>query len=168
MGPSENPTSHPKKQEVLRKRPARRPRRRRCLLKGCERRFRPQRARERYCSPGCREGARRWSRWKAQDRYRATPEGKQRRNGQSRRYRERVRNRQAPAKEAVPEAARVITELPPKIFFRPPLRSTRLLRRVRVQPEITVPAVLLARVSACAGAGSGARAALGAEASRLN
>lgn len=122
MGPSENPTSHPKKQEVgPRKRPARRPRRRRCLLKGCEQRFRPQRARERYCSPCCREAAREWSQWKAQDRYRATPAGKQKRNGQSRRYRERVRNRKPPEKEAVPEAARVITELTPEIFFRPHL-----------------------------------------------
>ena len=84
MGPSENPTSRAEKQEVRRrKRPARRPRRRRCLLKGCEQRFRPQRMRQRYCSPSCREGARQWSRWKAQHRYRATPEGQQKRNGQS-------------------------------------------------------------------------------------
>jgi hypothetical protein len=119
MGPSENPTSHPKKQEVRpRKRPSRQPRTRRCLLKGCEQRFRPPRARARYCSDRCREAGRRWSRWKAQDRYRATLAGKQKRNGQSRRYRERVRNRKAAGKGAVPEAARVITELNPQIFFR--------------------------------------------------
>jgi len=128
MGPSENPTSRAEKQEVRRrKRPARRPRRRRCLLKGCEQRFRPQRMRQRYCSPSCREGGRQWSRWKAQHRYRATPEGQQKRNGQSRRYRERVGNRKPPEKEAVTEVARVITERPPKIFFRPQLRPARLL-----------------------------------------
>jgi hypothetical protein len=36
--------------------------------------------------------------------------GKQKRNGQSERYRERVRSRNHPEKEAVDEAARVITE----------------------------------------------------------
>ena len=60
------------------------------------------------------EEARAWSRWKAQQRYRATRAGKQQRNGQSQRYRERVRNRKPPVGEAVPEAARVIT----KKFFR--------------------------------------------------
>ena len=90
------------------------PRSRRCLLKGCEQRFRPRRARQRYCSEPCRKAARAWSRWKAQERYRDTATGKQQRNGQSRRYRERVRDRKPPASEAVPDAARVIT----KKFFR--------------------------------------------------
>jgi len=63
---------------------------RRCLLKGCEERFAPRQARQRYCSEECREAAREWSRWKAQERYRATRAGKQQRNGQSRRYRGRV------------------------------------------------------------------------------
>jgi hypothetical protein len=114
MGPPESPTSLPQNQATTpwrrRKRPLRRPRTRHCLLKGCKQRFRPQRARERYCSDRCREAARRWSRWKAQEKYRATPTGKHKRNGQSRRYRERVQNRKPPGKEAVPEAARVITE----------------------------------------------------------
>ncbi len=115
MGPPESPTSHPENQEGgRRKRRAYRPRLRRCLLKGCEQRFRPRRARQRYCSEQCRKAARAWSRWKAQEGYRATVAGKQKRNGQSRRYRERVRNRKTPADEAVPEAARVIT----KKFFR--------------------------------------------------
>ena len=83
--------------------PARRPRPRLCLLKGCEQRFRPRRARQRYCSEPCRKAARAWSRWKAQQSYRATAAGKQKRNGQSRRYRERVRSRKPPAGEAVPE-----------------------------------------------------------------
>src|ERR1039458_10156979 len=82
---------------------------RRCLLKGREQRFWPRHARQRYCSDGCRKAARAWSRWKAQERYRVTATGKQKRNGQSRRYRERVRNRNPPAGEAVPDAARVIT-----------------------------------------------------------
>src|SRR3989442_621454 len=116
MGPPENPTSHLEKQEAGRgRRPARRPRTRHCLLKGCQQRFRPQQARQRYCSEPCREAARQWSRWKSQQSYRATTAGKQKRNGQSRRYRERVRNRKPPEKEAVGEAARVIT----KKFFDP-------------------------------------------------
>jgi len=46
-------------------RPRGAPRARHCLLKGCERRFDPRRATQRYCSEECRRAARRWSRWKA-------------------------------------------------------------------------------------------------------
>jgi len=83
---------------------------RRCLLKGCEQRFHPRQARQRYCSEGCREAARKWSRWKAQQRYRTTRVGQEKRNGQSRRYRERVKTRKSAEPEAVSEAARVITK----------------------------------------------------------
>jgi hypothetical protein len=109
VGPDEDSTLPPEDRKPGQP-PGRRPRTRCCLLKGCERHFCPQRARQRYCSDECRRAARRWSRWKAQQSYRATAVGKERRNGQSRRYRERVRNRQPAAPvEAVPDAARVIT-----------------------------------------------------------
>src|SRR5664279_2540925 len=65
MGPPENPTGHPENQEGRRKRLPLRPRMRRCLLKGCEERFHPRQARQRYCGEGCREAARKWSRRKA-------------------------------------------------------------------------------------------------------
>jgi hypothetical protein len=121
MGPAEDSTRLAEGQEHGRRtRPTRCPRTRSCLLKGCEQRFRPQRAQQRYCSEECRRAARRWSRWKAQQSYRATAAGKEKRNGQRRRYRERVRNRQQPAPQ---EAARVIT----KDFFRSLLRSAGLL-----------------------------------------
>ena len=112
MGPVEDSTRPAKDQEHGgRKRPTRRPRTRGCLLKGCHQRFRPLEARQRYCSQQCRQAARQWSRWKAQQSYRATAAGKEKRNGQSRRYRERVRKqRQQALPEAVPEAARVITK----------------------------------------------------------
>ena len=110
MGPSENPTNHPEKQESGRRRRPCRPRMRICLLKGCEQGFHPRQARQRYCSQCCREAARKWSGWKAQQRYRATAAGRQKRNGQSQRYRERVRSRRAPEPEAVGESARVITK----------------------------------------------------------
>jgi hypothetical protein len=94
------------------------------LLKSCERRFRPVAARQRYCSPECRQAARQWSRWKAQQSYRATPAAQEKRRGQSRRYRERVKERKQVAQpEAVPEAARVITHN----FFRSLLRTAGLL-----------------------------------------
>src|SRR5438270_1314672 len=109
MGPSESPTGHPENQEGRPKRSARQPRTRRCLLKGCEQRFHPRQARQRYCSEGCREAARKWSRWKAQQTYRATTTGKEKRNGQSRRYRERVKSRKPAESEAAAEPARVIT-----------------------------------------------------------
>jgi hypothetical protein len=84
------------------------------LLKGCEQRFHPRHARQRYCSEGCRKAAREWSEWKARQRWRASAEGKQKRNRQSQHYRQRVKERKARKKEAVPEAARVITK---KLFW---------------------------------------------------
>ena len=51
---------------------------RRCLLKGCERWFLPRRPQARYCSPACQAAARRWRRWLAAQRYRATGNGRQR------------------------------------------------------------------------------------------
>ena len=156
MGPRKNLT-RPQPERAGRKRPVRRPRTRQCLLKGCEQRFRPQQARQRYCSDQCRRGARKWSRWKAQQSYRATATGKEKRNGQSRRYRERVRNRKQPApEEAVPDAARVIT----KDFFRPLLRSPRLLPGIRSSATIAPPALLFARVPARPGTSLATRTAL--------
>jgi hypothetical protein len=160
MGPHENLTSPAEKQAGGRShRPTRRPRTRRCLLKGCEQRFRPRHARQRYCSDDCHKAARTWSEWKARQAYRATAAGKQRRNGQSRRYRERVQERKPPEKEAVPEAARVIT----KKFFRRLLRPARLLRMLRALAAIATATVLLAGVPACHGACLGTRAALAQE-----
>jgi hypothetical protein len=66
---------------------------RRCLLKGCERWFLPRRPQARYCSPACQAAARRWRRWLAARRYRATGHGRRRRRDQARRYRGRVRQR---------------------------------------------------------------------------
>jgi hypothetical protein len=123
MGLSESPTPAAGKQVVGRKR-HRRPRVRRCLLKGCEQWFHPGHARQRYCSEDCRKAARRWSRWKAQQRYRETAVGKEKRNGQSRRYRERSKNRKPAQPEAVEEPARVITQ---ETFFRAFLRPAWML-----------------------------------------
>jgi len=150
MGPPESPTSHPENQEAgRRKRMARRPRMRRCLLKGCEQRFHPRQASQRYCSEECREAARKWSRWKAQQRYRATRSGKQKRNGQSQRYRERVKSRKPPEPEAVNDPARVITT---QHFFRSLLRPARLLRAIRAAAAKPLAALLLAGVPGRAGA----------------
>jgi hypothetical protein len=116
MGLPERPTDAPQNQEATRwrcVRPARRPRTRACLLKGCEQPFHPQHALERYCSAACRENTREWSKWKAQQKYRATPAGKEKRKAQSGRYRERVRNRKEQTREAAEETARVIS----LIFF---------------------------------------------------
>ena len=161
MGPPEDCTRQPDVQERggRRKRPAHRPRTRPCLLKGCERRFRPRRATERYCSRECREAAGKWRRWKAQQRYRATAAGREKRNGQSRRYRERVRNRkQTTSEEALPEAARVITPN----FFRPLLRPSRLLPRVPRTAAIASPKVLFPHVPTGHGTRPAARATLAA------
>lgn len=154
MGPPENRTPHLAKQGACRRRGA--PRARRCLLKGCERRFHPKHARQRYCSDECRAAAREWSEWKAQQAYRATAAGKQKRNGQSRRYRKRVQERKPREKEAVPEAARVI----PSDFFRRLLRPAWLLCMLRALAAVAAATVLLAGLPARAGVRVGARAAL--------
>lgn len=120
MGPTENLTGRRKRQAGgRRKQSGRRPRQRCCLLKGCERRFQPRQAGQRYCSEDCRKAARKWSRWKAQQRYRETVAGKAKRNAQSRCYRQRTKSREASDPEAVKQAARVIT---PEHFFRARLR----------------------------------------------
>jgi hypothetical protein len=149
MGPPESPTGHPENQEGRPKRSARRPRARLCLLKGCEQRFHPRQARQRYCSEGCREAARKWSRFKAQERYRKTAAGQQKRNDQSRRYRERVRSRKPPEAEAVDEAARVMTT---EHFFRSFLRSPRVLRGIHPRAAKSLAALLLAHLPARDGA----------------
>ena len=68
-------------------------RRRRCLLKGCGQRFQPSHPQCRYCSNACREAARRWRRWHAQQKYRSSPKGREHRQQQARCYRQRHRNR---------------------------------------------------------------------------
>ena len=87
----------------------RKPRTRRCLLKGCERRYRPRCVLQMYCSSRCREVAREWSVWKAQVRYRATAGGQAKRRVQSQRYRERVRRRKEEGLAAADVAARAIS-----------------------------------------------------------
>jgi hypothetical protein len=158
MGPPESPTRHGENQATgRRKRQPRRPRTRRCLLKGCEQRFHPRQVGQRYCSERCRAEAWKWSRWKAQQRYRETVAGQQKRQGQSRRYRERVKNRQPRESEAVNGTARVIT---PEEFFRAHVRPARVLRAIRAPAAKSFAALLFAGVPASAGAGGGAGAAL--------
>jgi hypothetical protein len=151
IGPPESPTRHCKNQAAGRqKRRARRPRARRFLLKGCEQRFHARQSRQRYCGEGCRKAARKWARWKAQQRYRATTIGKKKRNGQSQRYRERVKSRKPAESEAVSEAARVITR---EHFFRAHVRKDGLLRAIRAPAAKSLAALLFARVPTGAGAG---------------
>ena len=153
MGPPENPTNPREKQAGgRRKRRARRPRMRRCLLKGCEHRFRPWQARQRYCSENCRKAARKWARWKDQQRYRKTAAGRQKRNGQSRRYRERGKSRKPPEPEAVDDAARVTTT---ESFFRALLRPAGVLRGLRAAAAKSLAAFLFAVLPARAGARPG-------------
>jgi len=163
MGLLENPTNDGEKQAPAR-RNRRAPRTRRCLLKGCERRYRPRQARQRYCCGQCRKEARAWSRWRAQRKYRDTKPGKEKRNRQNRRYRERVRNRKPPTKEALPDAARVITS----DFFRCWLRPSRLLPGVRAAAAIAAATLLFSSLPARHGTRFGARAALAADARRLS
>lgn len=83
----------------------RRPRARRCLLKGCEREFVPDDPLSRYCSEACRGAARRWSQREASRRYRASEGGRRCRREQACRYRQRLRAKGACAEMAT-DAAR--------------------------------------------------------------
>jgi hypothetical protein len=157
MGPPEDHTRPRKRQAAGRRKRPRRPRMRRCLLKGCEQDFHPRQAGQRYCGEECRKAARQWSRWKAQRTYRMTVAGKAKRNHQSRCYRERVKTRKPPEAEPVNEVARVIT---PEDFFRTQLRSARLLRAIRTPPAKSFAALLFACVPARDGASAATGAAL--------
>ncbi len=119
MGPDQDSPIPPQNQAPRttlrsqgRRQRARRPRSRVCLLKGCGRGFRPQQPMARYCSEACQAAARRGRPWKARRRYRQSANGQQERQAQSRRYRERRKEREAPETAAL-IAARVI----PTPFF---------------------------------------------------
>ena len=73
--------------------PCRRARRRKCILKDCECWFQPKQPQERYCSDVCRKEGERWRRWRASQGWRASERGKECRRCQSRRYRERQRQK---------------------------------------------------------------------------
>jgi len=158
MSSAESATRRREKQAAGRqKRRARRPRLRPCLLKGCGQRFHPRQATQRYCSTRCRQAARKWSQWKAQQKYRISGGGKEKRNGQGRRYRERVKSRKRAEPERVTEAPRVIT---PEDFFRAHVRPAGLLRAIRAAAAKSVAAFLLRGLPARVGAGRATGAAL--------
>ena len=112
MGPLHYPQPTQPGQGLLH--PCRRPHGcRRCLLKGCERWFRPSRPQARYCSETCRKAARAWCCWRAAQRYRATDKGKQQRRQQSQRYRQRRRQQRA-ASQAPPREGQRPDRIPEK------------------------------------------------------
>jgi hypothetical protein len=150
MGPPESATRPRENQAASRRK--RRPRLRSCLLKSCEQRFHPRHTRQRYCRAECQQSARRWTRWKAQQRYRETAAGQEKRNGQSRRYRERVKSRKPRKPEQVNASARVITK---EHFFRAHVQPAGVLRMLRVPAAKSFAALLFARLSASTGARSG-------------
>jgi hypothetical protein len=82
-----------------------RPRRRLCLLKGCEQSFSPPHPQARYCSVECHAAARRWRCWRASRTYRASDHGQARRREQSRQYRQRLRAKRAEQAERDAEVA---------------------------------------------------------------
>jgi len=80
------------------------PRQRRCLLKGCERFFKPEYHQSRYCGAACQDAADRWRRWSANQTWRKTEGGRECRRQQSSRYRQRVRERRG-AEQAATEGS---------------------------------------------------------------
>lgn len=162
MSPPQDPPQQSTNQAGLSPRcVARRARQRKCLLKGCEKWFRPRWPTSRYCRQECRTAARRWREWKARHKYRKAEAGRQKRRAQSRRYRERVRERKAQGWEI---SAAVEPEGHPqrrrRNFFHPQLRPARLLRRVRLQSAVAAATFLRKALSASGGAGCGAGATM--------
>jgi hypothetical protein len=102
LGPKEHPPFSGEDQGG-RHRKRRHPRRRICLLKGCERSFLPNVPQQRYCCPECSEAAARWRKKRAQAKYRKTKKAKKRRREQSVRYRARVRERGKVKPETAPQ-----------------------------------------------------------------
>ena len=78
---------------------------RRCLLKGCGQWFQPSHPSCRYCSLPCVAEAERWRDWRSQHKYRASGNGRQHRQQQARRYRQRYPKRRRPACRPPPVAA---------------------------------------------------------------
>jgi hypothetical protein len=157
MSPSEVPSREKRKQASRRRRVRRRPRRRECLLKGCEQRFRPEHPLERYCSDACRAAARAWQQWKARLKYRRSEGGKKKRKVQSQRYRDRNTQKLAESVQNVEKPARGSSEA---TFFRWKLRPSRLLRNLPTKQALADATVLRRSVSARPGACFGARATL--------
>ncbi len=165
MGPTQDRTSpHPKQ---VRRRQGR-PRPRWCLLKGCEKTFRPSHPQARYCSAGCREAAALWREWKAQRRYRRSARGRERRQEQGRRRRGRLselkRRGERRAGRPIGGAAWVITQQEIFVLVRP----ARLLRDLRAYPPVSDAAVLLAALPARARTCARARATLAQAVSRAH
>jgi hypothetical protein len=157
VGPSHDQGNPPSRQG-RRRRGA--PRARRCLLKGCERWFVPERPQARYCGTACRTAAACWRRWKAQQRYRQTAHGRACRCAQSRRHRRRQRERARASERDRPwyPGAWVIAQ---RQIFRD-LRSAWLLRDVPPSSSISAAAILWEGLSGRAGTGDRARAAVAA------
>ena len=112
-----------------------------CLLKGCERWFPPHHFQDYYCSPECRTAARRWRRWYASQRYRATANGMERRREQAPRHRDRQRLRSTvpepapPAPEIEPAAPTTDPDTPPLTDQPTALNSLCVGRRPGEIPE---------------------------------
>src|SRR5438128_11305659 len=126
-----------------RRRPARQPRSRECLLKGCGRAFRPGHPMARYCSQECRQKARQWSQWKSRQRWRQSENGRKKRQQQSDRHRERLR-RVGDASCGRKDGAGGSSQGGVGKFFFAYLRSLRLLREVSTKSALAAAAILLA------------------------
>jgi len=163
MGPSDDRPGQ--RQRQGRSGRAARPRARMCLLKGCGESFQPSHPQRRYCGYACRAAAKSWRDWKSRQRYRGTERGREKRRGQSRRYRgrmmERKRNGEMPRR--VPgRGARVSVQQEIFVLVRP----ARLLRDVRSNPALALAAILHAALSEGAVSRAGAGAAMAAARTR--
>jgi hypothetical protein len=153
MGLSEGLTESRKNQERFKRRLCRKGRMRRCLLKGCDRRYHPVHPLQHYCSETCRRKAKKWRRWKDQQKYRATEPGKKKRQEQCQRRRERL-------KKAASDAAAKVARVSPIKFFRPLLRPPRMPRKIPKNPTFSPATFLFAPMPARVGAGFGKRTPL--------
>ena len=128
MGPIQYPDCDPSAQEA--ESPPSRFRCRLCLLKGCERMFRPSRPQCRYCSEACGREGKKWRSRRAAGRWRGSERGKECRRAQSRRYRRLI---PLVLIEAPTAAAAVPLEPAPGVEAREGQRPARILDNLSVR-----------------------------------
>lgn len=84
---------------------------RRCLLKGCGKRFVPRAQdllRVKYCSSPCRKKAARWRAWLRRKRWRRSPKGKEAKQNENHRYRKNHPEYPSRYRKRKPERVRAI------------------------------------------------------------
>ena len=139
---------------------------RRCLLKGCDRCYRPAHPQSRYCSVACRAAAAHWRRVKARRRYRASNGGRDRWREQQRRLPAAV-SRPDPGRQRGGERGPAPAFVRAKIFWNDCVIDLVVILRISGGARLFRPAFLQCRMSLGVTARAGWPSALSSTAAAL-